>query len=1560
MKIQHRKRLTAWIGAVCMLFSFVATAFAATTISDSDNPYDYFEYHNSSGWHDLNTPYHTDNSTGNWAYCIQHEKDPPSSGTQYTEVEPSAVFSGSTVKGIQAILDHGYPSSSGGLSMAKAHYATANAIRAWIRESAGQGYNFMLVSNGNIRAKSGAEDVWAFFMELLGHARSGNTLGGGSAGRITVNPQNPVWSVQSGMLIAQISVQSTSGYTMSSSSNQINISGYTGGTSDMLTITAPLSIMGTDVSIYFQTPSSGGGVTLYWFEPNSSSKQAVVVTEVTPNTPGDSTSVTISGEFYDLVVNKRDGYTGSALDGATFQLLYNGSPVGLLQTGAGQYTIGGSSGTFTTSGGSAYISMLPAGSYTVVEVSAPSTGYVAAAAQGVQLSGNRSITIDNTPTRMEVLKKNALTGAAMPNLTFSLLDGSNNPVPVTKHADGTYRPASSGSNTFTLDSAGKAVFLYFPNGTYKFKEQSLPGYAELSGNTLTLSGTASITLENDPLTLVLTKVDSFTGAVMPGISFTLADSAGNPVLLKKAADGVYHYDTGGASTFETGSNGKATIHYIPAGNYTLKESGAGSGYATRADASIGISIKNGSKNAAAVRFENDPITLQFTKTDAVTKLALDGGTFRLKDESANTVKLRQIEAGSYRPDSSGSDTFTTKGGTAMIRYLSPATYTIEEVTPPDGYKPDEIKTVTVTDRNSVSNPAKASMEDEPLAIEFTKADEMTGKVMDGAQFSLKDAAGSIVKLKKMREGVYMPDSSGADTFTTSGGKGMIAPIKPGTYTITEVQPAAGYASAADVTVTVTNANVSSNPAKATMADAPLALEITKLDGETKTPIGGATFKLMDGDAVLKLSPLPGKPGWYAPDSSGSETFTIPETGVVTIVRIAKGDWKLVEVDAPAGYVISASSTDVSIDENHIYTAPQQATVENAPLIVELLKLDKNRNAPIPGVLFRVLNSEGETVLFAEDGDGVYTVNAQGEPLIQTGAEGTARLRLLPIGEYELVEAGNPGYKAAAPVPFTVTAENTQDRPVSLTVENEPLYFRLEKVDAYSKRPLGNVPFKMTDSSGNPLYFAKQEDGSYDVTTAEKGQDTFHTDENGVAMIGYIPIGNYTLHEQPYDGYGVLPPEKVIVLDENTKDTPAAAKLENIPLAMEIIKKDSYSKLPLQGVQFKLFKAGEHVRVALMSDGTYRPAAAVANTTGGANEETENNEQAADGAAQSPKIATPTSVETVDTLTTDENGKIRVEYLNTTEYTLEELPFDGYAPLKGLGFTMQSEHTMDAPLVYEIANVPTRLVIEKQHATTREPLTGAKISISYKGSSTKIALVKQEDGSYRPARSNEKGETIIPLDENAQAVICYLVAGEVTIYEEEAPIGYAIAAPITTEVGTENVMQTAIDANSKDAAAKLIAETSIAMLDSPLALRISKIHAKTGKPLKGAAFQLKIAGVVAHFTVKDGIYFYDAKGSVTTIELDGNAEALLHNIPLGQVTIEETVVPQGYFAAVPVTTEVKIEHTSENPLEIIVPNSPTVKLGFGSDQYNILFAVGLTLLAGGAFLFMGLRRRRQKS
>lgn len=545
----------------------------ATTITNQDNPTDFFEYQNSTGWHDLNTPYHYD-ASGNVAYCIEHEKDPPSSGgTTYNDFDPSEIFGGSTITGIQAILDHGYPASSGGLSSAKAHYATANAIRAWIRESAGQGYNFMVVSSGHIRAKSGYEDVWNFFLELLGYARAGATTGGSSSGGdIHVSSDNLTWQVVGGQLQTGMTVEAPNGYTIQPSNSAVRISGYTGGTYDSLTITAPMSLMGTDVTLFIQGNGGGSNVTLYWYEPSSSdSKQRVIVSQISSGTP-DSGYVTITGEFYDLTVKKVDSYTGAALDGAVFQLTSNGAAVGLTQTGAGAYTAGGNTAQFTTGNGTAVITGVPGGSYQLVEVSAPSAAYTASAASEINLTQNASVTVQNAPTEININKTDKTTGAAMANITFTLLDSNGTAVKLSKAADGTYRPDSNGSTAILTDAAGKAKIMYLPKGKYTLREDVPAGYAPQADALINLTGKSTVTVKNEPLALTLTKVDSFTGKTLAGISFTLLDSSGEAVKLTKQSDGLYHYDTAGTAGFTTGLDGKANILYVLLGHIPSERS----------------------------------------------------------------------------------------------------------------------------------------------------------------------------------------------------------------------------------------------------------------------------------------------------------------------------------------------------------------------------------------------------------------------------------------------------------------------------------------------------------------------------------------------------------------------------------------------------------------------------------------------------------------------------------------------------------------------------------------------------------------------------------------------------------------------------------------------------------------------------------------------------------------------------------------------------------------------------------------------------------------------------
>ena len=689
MKHRACRALLCLVLTMALLLPLTVGALAGTTTigTDASRP-EYFEALGGSGnYNPLKTPYHYDKTTGNVAYCLEHKKDSPSSSSEYTDSDASALWGQNTVTGIQAIVDHGYPNSCGGLTEEQAHYATANAIRAWMKESTDVGYEFMLVDKGHIHPMTGtaAQQTWAFFLELLGYARAGDVLGGGG-GTVRVSPREAVWTVDRDVLRTRIEVVSSDGYALSSSHSQVSVSGYTGGAYDVLDVTAPLSLLGQTVQLSFEAAAgAGNGVTLYWYEPASASSQSVAVVQLGGGSGvGETRSVTITGpQLVSLTVNKRDGSTGAALDGAVFALTDTASnPVGLTQTGPGRYTAGGSTAQFTTSGGTAVIEGLAVGNYMLTEVSPPSPGYAAIAPETLQLTASATVTIDNVPTEITVTKKDGLTGERLAGMQFSLLDGNGEHVKLKQGTDGVYRPDAQGNAYFTTNADGQAKILGLPQGSYAVAESAHEGYTDLDASPrFELTVKADITITNEPLTLELIKTDGYTGEAIPGVRFTLKDAQGASVSLRKTADGVYVYDrTAQESDLLTGSDGKAMVHYLPIGVYTLEEEPQ-AGYTQQEPIQVTVSAENGLSEPARVQVKNDPTLLILTKSDAATREPLDGATFRLLDDNGAVVKLSKTDEGNYKPNPDGQETFTTKKGEACIRYLPSGNYTVHRLRP---------------------------------------------------------------------------------------------------------------------------------------------------------------------------------------------------------------------------------------------------------------------------------------------------------------------------------------------------------------------------------------------------------------------------------------------------------------------------------------------------------------------------------------------------------------------------------------------------------------------------------------------------------------------------------------------------------------------------------------------------------------------------------------------------------------------------------------------------------------------------------------------------------------
>lgn len=1402
------------LGAVLLVFLLASISATAMALNVTDHDlYDWFEYYRDSAWHDLNTVMYFDMSNGNVGYCVEHEAKPPRESIEYTPFDPATMFTGTTMTGIQAILNHGFPAKNAGLSDDDAFYATANAIRFWIKESCGQGYDFMLLSNGCIRVKSGGETVWNWCMELLNCARAQDV---GSNATVHLSTLFPKWSLVGSQLVTTLNVTSTYGYSVTANQSNVTISGYTGGRNDTLTITAPASLIGSEVSLYFTaTVGNVSSVDLGWYEPYDSTRQKLVFVEMITGTTGMSQIIGIRGEFSDLTILKTDAATGGALDGAIFQLTQNGAPVGLTQTANGQYVSGGTTTQFTTTGGTAVLRNLPAGNYQVVEVAAPAS-YVAASPKSVSLTRATTVNITNSPTK-----------------------------------------------------------------------------------------------------LTIHKTDTLSGAAMSGVLFRLLDSNGNPVSFTQTADGAYQYGGGGAAEFYTGNDGTVVLSYLPIGTYTLQESQP-SGYAIMPDRSISFD------GTETIPIQNQPTTLQFTKTDSITGERLDGGVFQLRDGNGEIVPLSRIDTGEYRKNAGGDITFTTNAGRAMIYGLPSASYTIEEVTAPSGYTNAVAQSVQVTAGHSPTTPATVTMADSPLTIRFTKLDALAGDPIDGAQFSLHSGE-TLIKLRKISDGFYSPDDSGGTTFTTQNGVALIAPVAVGTYTISEEQAAPGFAAAEDVQVVVTESNSSEDPAAISMSDAPLALQIKKVDGLSDQSIGGATFKLFDSrGSTIKVSPISSQSGWFKPNEDGSSEFTIPTSGVATVAYLPQGRYELQEVSPPAGYALSLETVTAVVGSYNTYTSPATVTIENEPLAMLLDKVDASDKSPLTGVVFRIKDAQGAFLRFTSQADGTYHVTETGADSFKTESDGKATILYIPVGTYTLEEQQHPGFAPTTAQEFSVTTENTTNYPAKVGVENWPLYLSIAKTDKLDGKPLANVSFKLVDHSGVPITFIQQEDSSYKVTA--NGSEVVKSDTNGKILISHIPTGDYKLVEQKFDGYSQHDLIAVTVSNTDTEETPATISVENCPTEFVLTKIDADTREVLPGVSFTLLDSSNRIiPFALMPDGTYRPASTVVNS-----EEVD-------------KIA--------NEILTDTAGKITIRYLPHGTYTLNEKQVEGYSPLAQIPLEITSAHSTEAPLTMTVENTPVSISITKINAVTNEPLPGAKFKLlDENGSIVKLSL--QNDGTYRSAGGSELGIDELATDADGTATVRY-ITGKITIHESNAPAGFAYTDDQIVEVGTAPI------AVGDDGSA---AETHVTIADLPLMLKISKVHAKTLKPLNGAAFQILAetdASSPLSFILKDGVYWHAPTGTITTITLDSNAQAYVCGLPAGKYRLVESIVPSGFFPSPAKDFTLQLTYTSENPLEITVTNTPEVKLGLDSDKWDdVLLIGGSVLAAAGAAAFFILRKKKR--
>ena len=593
---------------------FVVPAYAAeATISTVVGGASYFQTFNSAGfWVNLGTPEHYLEYFGDVAYCVETELGEPQNASYYA-IDGESLYSTPAVrKGIQIILENGYPSTNGGFSDDEARYATANAIRFFLADCGEphvpQWMNLNLYGQF-FRAKSGYEDLMYWCLELrdMANAQSGAVSSGPGSGTVSFSSKSVDLSESGDAFAGTLRVTHSGcagGYALDCSGlpDDAVINGYTGNSGDTLSIYLPKSYAGESYTLKANglNYSSRGSVTYY--APYNSSLQHLVAYEpsysddfMTVDTDS-ATLVAPAAATASLRLQKTDSETREPLEGALYAV-YDES-YELVTSG------------YTDEKGVLQF-YLPLGKYYYREEEAPeghvlnNRYYPCELTYGGQLI---SVALQNSPIKpgsIEIKKLDADTKQPLQGVKIGLYDSSGKLL-----------------KSEVTNASGVVLFSNVEAGNYKYAEiEALPGYildTVKYSVSLGIGTKYTATMYNTAVTcsVSITKLDANTKQPLQGVSITLYDSNGTQL-----------------KSIQTNDSGIARFTGLAPGTYKYAETAALPGYVLDST-KHSIIISQDDLDPTATLY-NDPVTgsVSITKVDAAGN-ALAGAEFKLYKLSA--------------------------------------------------------------------------------------------------------------------------------------------------------------------------------------------------------------------------------------------------------------------------------------------------------------------------------------------------------------------------------------------------------------------------------------------------------------------------------------------------------------------------------------------------------------------------------------------------------------------------------------------------------------------------------------------------------------------------------------------------------------------------------------------------------------------------------------------------------------------------------------------------------------------------------------------------------------
>lgn len=821
----------------------------------------------------------------------------------------------------------------------------------------------------------------------------------------------------------------------------------------------------TTSTVTYYTVNASGGLNL---RSSANTSSSVLITM----TNGASVKyLSTSGSWYRVEYTHSNGttYTGYAsstyLTNKTTQTTYTPT-----------VTSNALLGTLTTNSSGSASLVVPAGTVSVKEKTAPKGFSVDNETHTVTMDGNKTLNVSDTPiiyeyninltkTSANVSITNGDSGYSLAGAVYKIYNSSGTEVA-----------------SITTDSSGKGTSnVKLKNGTYTAVESKAPpGYAlDTTRHTVRINNAdATLNVSDVPLikTVTLTKTSADVSITNGNSNYSLAGAVYNVYVANGDPNHDYSKDTV-VATFTTGANGKAVLSRTlkPNTRYAIKERTAPKGYVL--DKEVHTFFLTYDSNTMDVVDDPTKIRLTVRKKDSETNASTAQGNASLEGAQYKVTYVNGTKTVE-------NIVTTNSSGSATLRGLPiGVTVTVQEITAPAGYKLDSrvhtYVTTTKTEKIEYDLEPEDFTEDVFKGhIQITKQIEMLG-----ADAQLEQGAEYQVYLKSAGSYNAAKDTERDYLVTGADGKATTKDLPYGTYTLHQVKGVPGrefkdmdvdvHENGKTYEVTLTNE----------LKYAPLKIVKTSEDGN----VAGFTFK------VTRLAD--GYSKTYTTSAAG-EIITDQMPVYVDKDANQKFEYRIEEINVPDKY----RTPDVqTVTLTYGQTAEVSFYNQIARGSLEILKVDHDGVTPLEGAKFEITDDNGNVIATEI-----------------SGPDGKIKVESILYGKYHWSEVEAPkGYDLDDTVhDFAIEHD---EQVIEITQENTPSVGSItaKKIDADGNAMPG-VEFTLEYSTDDGATWAPVEARAEDSKPSIGGctsavvDGALETDENGVATFNGLQVDNQTV------------------------------------------------------------------------------------------------------------------------------------------------------------------------------------------------------------------------------------------------------------------------------------------------------------------------------------------------------------------------------------------------------------------------------------------------------------------